>query len=334
MWDFSTEPEFAAKLEWARGFMTEHVYALEVLEGIDEPTFMRAIAPLRAEVKERGPVGRAPPARARRPGLRPGQARAHARGPRHDGDRADGVRQPGARLGNGEIIAHRRHARAEGALRRPAAGRRDALGVLDDRARRGRLGPDARSRRARSATATSSSSTATSGSAPTDAGADLLIVMAVTDPDAPPHRRASMFIVPVDTPGVNILRDVPTMEFPGGHTRCTAGTPRSSTRTCASPPDALLGDAGRGLQDRPAAARPRAHPPLHALPRPLQRAFDMLCERATLPREPRPVLADHQTVQNWIADSAAQMHAARLMTLHAAWTPTPRASRPRARRSR
>ena len=55
--------------------------------------------------------------------------------------------------------------------------------------------------------------------------ADFLIVMAVTDPDARPHQRASMFIVPVDTPGVRIVRDVPTMEHPyerfgmlGGHT--------------------------------------------------------------------------------------------------------------------
>src|SRR5204862_585941 len=44
--------------------------------------------------------------------------------------------------------------------------------------------------------------------------ADFLIVMAVTDPDARPHQRASMFVVPADTTGVNILRDVPTMEHP------------------------------------------------------------------------------------------------------------------------
>ena len=78
--------------------------------------------------------------------------------------------------------------------------------------------------------------------------ADFLIVMAVTDPDAPPHRRASMFIVPVDAPGVTIVRDVPTMEHPqerfgvlGGHseilyedvqprrpTRCSAARARAS----------------------------------------------------------------------------------------------------------
>ena len=50
-----------------------------------------------------------------------------------------------------------------------------------------------------------------------------------------------------------------------------------------------------------------------------RRAFDMLCERAQTRYSHGSVLADKQTVQNWIADSAAQMHAARLMTLHAAW---------------
>jgi acyl-CoA dehydrogenase len=50
-----------------------------------------------------------------------------------------------------------------------------------------------------------------------------------------------------------------------------------------------------------------------------RRAFDMLCERATYRYAHGGVLAEKQTVQNWIADSAAQMQAARLMTLHAAW---------------
>ena len=47
--------------------------------------------------------------------------------------------------------------------------------------------------------------------------ADFLIVMAVTDPEAHKYQRASMMIVPADTPGVNILRDIPTMEHPQEH---------------------------------------------------------------------------------------------------------------------
>ena len=50
-----------------------------------------------------------------------------------------------------------------------------------------------------------------------------------------------------------------------------------------------------------------------------RRAFDMLCERALSREAHGGLLADKQTVQNWIADSAAEMQAARLMTLHAAW---------------
>ena len=50
-----------------------------------------------------------------------------------------------------------------------------------------------------------------------------------------------------------------------------------------------------------------------------RRAFDMLCERATYRVSHGRILGEHQSVQNWIADSVAQMQAARLLTLHAAW---------------
>jgi acyl-CoA dehydrogenase len=50
-----------------------------------------------------------------------------------------------------------------------------------------------------------------------------------------------------------------------------------------------------------------------------RRAFDMLCERAVSREAHGSLLSDKETVQNWIADSAAQMQAARLMTLQAAW---------------
>ena len=97
--------------------------------------------------------------------------------------------------------------------------------------------------------------------------ADFLIVMAVTDPDAHRYQRASMFIVPVDTPGVQILRDVPTMEHPyerfgayGGHAEIVYEDVRVRAGRASRRPR-------RGLPDRPAAARPGAHPPLHALAR-------------------------------------------------------------------
>ena len=95
--------------------------------------------------------------------------------------------------------------------------------------------------------------------------ADFLIVMAVTDPEARPHQRATMFIVPADTPGVNILRDVPTMEHPqeefgklGGHAEIVY----DDVRIPASQP---ARQRRRGIPDLPAAPLPGPHPSLHAL---------------------------------------------------------------------
>jgi acyl-CoA dehydrogenase len=149
--------------------------------------------------------------------------------------------------------------------------------------------------------------------------ADFLIVMAVTDPDARPHQRASMLIVPADAPGVRIVRDIPTMEHPveaygelGGHAEVYYDDVRLG-------PDALLGAEGAGFliaQHRLGPGR------IHHCMRWLgvaQRAFDMLCERATYRVSHGSTLGEKQTVQNFIADSAAEMQAARLMTLHAAW---------------
>jgi acyl-CoA dehydrogenase len=85
------------------------------------------------------------------------------------------------------------------------------------------------------------------------------------------------------------------------------------------PADALLGAEGEGFL----IAQKRLYPGrIHHCMRWLgqaRRAFDMLCERATYRPTQGGLLGEHQTVQNWIADSAAEMKAARLMTLHAAW---------------
>jgi acyl-CoA dehydrogenase len=83
--------------------------------------------------------------------------------------------------------------------------------------------------------------------------------------------------------------------------------------------DGLLGEEGAGFRLAQARLGPgRIHHCMRWLGQ-SQRAFDMLCERALSRAVTGGVLGDKQTVQNWIADSAAEMHAARLMTLHAAW---------------
>jgi acyl-CoA dehydrogenase len=149
--------------------------------------------------------------------------------------------------------------------------------------------------------------------------AHFLIVMAVTDPDAPAHQRASMFLVDVDTPGVKIVRDVRTMEHPQEEFGKLGGHAEILYEDVRIPVANRLGEEGSGF----VISQQRLYPGrIHHCMRWLgvaRRAFDMLCERATYRYSHGKLLGEHQTVQNWIADSAAEMQAARLMTLHAAW---------------
>lgn len=149
-------------------------------------------------------------------------------------------------------------------------------------------------------------------------GSDFAIVMAVTDPTASPYLRASMIIVPTDTPGFNLVRNIPVM----GH----EGDGYSSHgeilfEGCRVPRENLLGAEGQGFvmaQERLGPGR------IHHCMRWLgicRRAFDLMCARAS-ERVISPsgkTLATRQTVQNWVAESAAELEAARLLTLNSAW---------------
>jgi acyl-CoA dehydrogenase len=149
--------------------------------------------------------------------------------------------------------------------------------------------------------------------------ADFLIVMAVTNPDVHPYQGMSMIIVPVDTPGVDIVRDIATMEDPEESYGHIGNHAEVLYREVRVPYENLIGregDAFRLAQRRLGPGR------IHHCMRWLgqsRRAFDMLCERAVSRTTAGSLLAEKQTIQNWVADSAAEMQAARLMTLHAAW---------------
>ena len=149
--------------------------------------------------------------------------------------------------------------------------------------------------------------------------ANILIVMAVTNPDVHPYQGSSMIIVPVTTPGVTILRDVASMDDPvvdygkfGNHAEILYEEVRV-------PAANLIGREGDGFLLAQARLGPgRIHHCMRWLGQ-SKRAFDMMCERAVSRYTHGSLLAEKQTIQNWIADSKAEMHAARLMTLHAAW---------------
>jgi acyl-CoA dehydrogenase len=317
MWDFSTDPEFQAHLDWMEQFVRDEIWPLETLD-LSYEQLLRAMAPLREQVKERGLYA------------------AHL-DPELGGQ---GFGQVKLGLMH-EVLGTSPLAPFAFGNQAPDSGNSEILALAGTEEQKDRwlhplLAGDLHS-------AFSMTEPDTPGSDPTQLRtravkdgdeyvitghkwfssnasiADFLIVMAVTDPDARPHQRATMFIVPADTPGVNILRDVATMEHPQDEYGKYGGHAEILYEDVRIPAENRLGPEGAGFL----IAQQRLYPGrIHHCMRWIgvgKRAFDMLCERALSRQAHGGELARKQTVQNWIADSAAQMQAARLMTLHAAW---------------
>jgi alkylation response protein AidB-like acyl-CoA dehydrogenase len=147
-------------------------------------------------------------------------------------------------------------------------------------------------------------------------GAAFAIVMAVTAPEAAPHKRASMFLVPTDTPGYRLVRNIPVMGDAGSGYFSHGEV---AFEGCRVPAAARIGAAGAGF----ALAQERLGPGrIHHCLRWIgvsERALHMTCERAAR-RELAPGvrLASKQAVQHAIADSRAEIDAARLLVLRTA----------------
>jgi acyl-CoA dehydrogenase len=318
-WDFSTEPEFEDHLTWMRAFVREEIWPIETIENeLDQRALDRLYAPLQEQVRERGLWAAHLPPELGGQGF--GQLKL---GLMHEvlgtsiyAPNAFGCQQPDS--GNGEILALAGTPEQKEQWLHPllAGELKSAFSMTEP----GTPGSDPTQLATRAVrdgdgyVIDGHKWYSSNGSI-----ADFLIVMAVTDPDAPPHRRASMFIVPVSTPGVRLVRDVGTMEHPegrfgmlGGHTEIVYDDVRVGR-------EALLGEEGDGFviaQHRLVPGR------IHHCMRWLgvaRRAFDMMCERSLYRPVRGGLLRDKQTAQNWIADSSIQIEAARLLTLHAAW---------------
>jgi len=147
-------------------------------------------------------------------------------------------------------------------------------------------------------------------------GAAFAIVMAVTAPEAAPHKRASMLLVPTDTPGYRLVRNIPVMGDVGAGYFSHGEV---AFEACRVPATALIGAPGAGF----ALAQERLGPGrIHHCLRWVgvcERALHMTCERAAR-RELAPGvrLASKQAVQHAIADSRAEIDAARLLVLRTA----------------
>jgi acyl-CoA dehydrogenase len=146
--------------------------------------------------------------------------------------------------------------------------------------------------------------------------ASFLIVMAVTDPDVSAYRGMSMFLVPSDTPGVKIVRNLAV----GAESAEHGSHALIHYDNVHVPADAVLGGAGDAFaiaQTRLGGGR------IHHAMRTIglaQNAFDMMCERALSRETQGSLLGEKQFVQGYIADSYAQLMQFRLFVLYTAWT--------------
>jgi len=319
-WDFETEPEYEAKLAWARRFVDEEILPLETLD-LDVAALMRVVRPLQDEVKRQGLwAAHLPPELG---GMGFGQVRL---GLLHEvlgrcfyAPIVFGNNAPDS--GNAELLA----------LGIEATGRED------QRARwlQPLLDGELRSAFSMTEPGAGADPTLITTSAVRDGEewvinghkwftsngsmADFLIVMCVTNPDVHPYAGCSMILVPAGTPGVDIVRDVPTMEHPFPSVGRPGGHSEVVYRDVRVPVGNLVGNEGDGFRLAQMRLGPgRIHHCMRWLGQ-SRRAFDMLCERAVSRYLHGSLLADKQMVQQWVADSMAEMSAARLMTLHAAW---------------
>lgn len=149
-------------------------------------------------------------------------------------------------------------------------------------------------------------------------GASFAVVMAVTNSDNPnPYERASMIIVPTGNPGFELVRNISIMGEPGegyiSHSEV-------KYNNCRVPKENLIHNEGTGFllaQERLGPGR------IHHCMRWIgisERALDMMCQRAVSRKiRGNTMLAHQQTIQNWIAESKAEINAARLMVLHTAY---------------
>jgi len=316
-WDFETDPEYARELDWAEEFVREEVEPLDfVIEhawDVRDPVRAKLIPPLQDRVRERklwachlGPeLGG--------PGY--GQVKLallnEVLGRTHSGPIVFGCHAPDS--GNAEILAHYGTDDLKKTYLEPLIENR-IVSCFSMTEPQGGSDPTGFTTRAR----LDGDEWVIDGEKWFSSHArfaSFLIVMAVTDPDAPSHRRMSAFVVPAATPGINIVRNVGV----SGHDEHEGTHAYIRYEGVRVPADHLLGERGAGFavaQTRLGGGR------IHHAMRTVglvRRAFEMMCERAVSRTTKGEVLGRKQLVQEMIADSWIQMEQFRLLVLRTAW---------------
>ncbi|WP_347955315.1 acyl-CoA dehydrogenase family protein [Gordonia aichiensis] len=145
------------------------------------------------------------------------------------------------------------------------------------------------------------------------ANCKVMIVMGKTDPTAPVHRQQSMMVVPIDAPGVTVLRGLPVFGY-----QDREGHAEIDFKDVWVPAGDVLKGEGEGFAISQARLGPgRIHHAMRAIGM-AERALEMMCRRAQSRVTFGKPVADNANIQDWIAESRIEIEMARLLTLKAA----------------
>ncbi|MEA2670500.1 MAG: acyl-CoA dehydrogenase [Chloroflexota bacterium] len=142
----------------------------------------------------------------------------------------------------------------------------------------------------------------------------VIVFMGKTDPEAESHQQQTMVLVPVDTPGVTVVRTLPVLGYDEGHGHCEV-----RYEDVRVPVSNRLGEEGSGFAIAQARLGPgRIHHCMRSIGM-AERAFDLMCERVRGRVAFGKPLAEQGVIQDWIAESRIEIEQARLLVLKAAW---------------
>ncbi len=314
-WDFETDPEFQSQLDWMNTFVHNRVEPLDEVLGspydIKSPNNIRLVRPLQAEVRKQGlwACHLGPELGGQGYGQLKLGLMNEILGRSAFASTVFGCQAPDT--GNGEILAHYGTPEQKRRWLEPLLAN-EIVSCFSMTEPQGGADPMVFTSRA----VREGDNWVINGEKWFSSNAryaDFFIVMVVTDPEAPPYQRHSMLIVPADTPGVEIIRDV------GLQSEKIASHAYMRYHNVRVPADHMLGGEGRAFavaQTRLGGGR------IHHAMRTIGEArmiFDKVCERVLSRVTKGERLAEKQMVQEKIADSWIELEQFRLLVLRTAW---------------
>ncbi|MFN0093237.1 MAG: acyl-CoA dehydrogenase family protein [Dehalococcoidia bacterium] len=314
-WGFMTDPDFQNELDWIETFVKEEVepleFVLEAAANLKQPNFEKLVRPLQAEVKRRGlwACHLGPELGGKGYGQVKLALMNEIFGRTRFGPTVFGAQAPDT--GNSEILAH---------YGTPEQKERYLQPLLDNQI----VSCFSMTEPQGGADPTQFRTTAVADGddwvvngykwfSSNAKHASFFITMAVTDPEAAPHRRMSMFIIPAETPGIEIIHNL------GFHGEADPSHAYMRYNDVRIPRQNMLGgqgDAFKVAQTRLSGGR--IHHAMRTVAQ-AQKCFDLMCERALSRTTKGEMLGEKQLVQQMISDSWTQLRQFRLLVIETAW---------------